>query len=160
MSTLKTYWNNDRHDDCPKMQARQDRISAEVPDSGSAEHIAVDCWREVQNIYYDLFNNGACNLVSAPFPFDDAERFADEDLDTDGLEYRMQAVEKFMGEDSWQCVELRAAAILCARDSMAFYDNDSAIFELEECIDSFLNYCYIDRFGEEKPMARRRKESK
>ena len=149
MSTLKTYWNGNRHDDCTKMKARQKRIHAEVPDSGSAKHIAVDCWREVQNIYYDLFNNGACNLVSAPFPFDDAEQFDDDDLDTDGLEYRMQAVEKFMGEDSWQCVELRDAAILCARNSTAFYDNDEAIFQLEECIDSFLNTCYINRFGAE-----------
>jgi hypothetical protein len=160
MSTLKTYWNNDRHDDCPKMQARQDRISAEVPVEGSAEHIAVDCWREVQNIYYDLFNNGACNLVTIRWDGTDIENCDEDQLDLDGLEYRMQAVEKFMGEDSWQCVELRDAAILCARNSMAFYDNDEAIFQLEECIDSFLNTCYINRFGPEKPMARRRKASK
>ncbi len=160
MSTLKTYWNNDRHEDSPKMQARQDRISAEVPDSGSAEHIAVDCWREVQNIYYDLFNNGACNLVTIRWDGTDIENCDEDQLDLDGLEYRMLAVEKFMGEDSWQCVELRDAAILCARNSQDFYNNHEAIFQLEECIDSFLNFCYINRFGPEKPMARRRKASK
>jgi hypothetical protein len=147
MSTLKTYWNNDRHEDNPTMKARQERLSAEVPAEGSAEHIAVDCWREVQNIYYDLFNNGACNLVSAPFPFDDAEQFDEEDLDTEGLECRMKAVEKFMGEDSWRCSKLRDAAILCARNSMAFYDNDEAIFQLEDCIDRILSDCYMSRFG-------------
>ena len=107
MSTLKTYWNNDRHDDCPKMQARQDRISAEVPVEGSVDHPAVDCWREVQNIYYDLFNNGACNLVTTHSDWTDIEDCDEDQLDLDGLDYRMRAVEKFMGEDSWRCKQLR-----------------------------------------------------
>jgi len=149
MSTLKTYWNNDRHEDSPKMKARQDRLSAEVPGSGSAEHIAVDCWREVQNIYYDLFNNGACNLVTTYYDGFYIEDCDEDQLDLDGLEYRMRAVEKFMGEDSWQCVELRDAAILCARNCQAFYKDDYAISRLEECIDSFMNTCYINRFGAE-----------
>jgi len=154
MSTLKTYWNNDRHDDCPKMQARQDRISAEVPVEGSAEHIAVDCWREVQNIYYDLFNNGACNLVTTHSDWTNIEDCDEDQLDLDGLDYRMRAVEKFMGEDSWRCRQLRDAAILCARDCQAFYDNDSANWELEDCIDSILNTCYENRFGEEMEEAK------
>ena len=160
MSTLKTYWNDDRHEDSPKMKARQERLSAEVPACGSAEHIAVDCWREVQNIYYDLFNNGACNLVTTYYDGVYIEDCDEDQLDTAGLENRMRAVEKFMGEDSWQCVELRDAAILCARNCQAFYKDDYAISRLEDCIDSFLNTCYINRFGEEKPMARRRKASK
>lgn len=149
MSTLKTYWNNDRHEDSPKMQAWQDRLSAEVPACGSAEHIAVDCWREVQNIYYDLFNNGACNLVTTRYDGLDIEDCDEDELDLDGLEYRMRAVEKFMGEDSWQCVELRDAAILCARDCQAFYKNDYANSRLEDCVDSIMTTCYINRFGEE-----------
>ena len=154
MSTLKTYWNNDRHDDCPKMQARQDRISAEVPVEGSAEHIAVDCWREVQNIYYDLFNNGACNLVTTYYDGVYIEDCDEDQLDTAGLENRMRAVEKFMGEDSWRCKQLRDAAILCARDCQAFYKNDSANWELEDCIDSLLITCYENRFGEEMEEAK------
>ena len=149
MSTLKTYWNNDRHEDSPKMQAWQDRLSAEVPACGSAEHIAVDCWREVQNIYYDLFNNGACNLVTTRYDGLDIEDCDEDELDLDGLEYRMRAVEKFMGEDSWQCVELRDAAILCARDCQAFYKNDYSNSRLEDCVDSIMTTCYINRFGEE-----------
>ncbi|MGB1100159.1 MAG: hypothetical protein ACPGYS_04550 [Flavobacteriales bacterium] len=149
MADIKTYWNGDRHDDNPTMKARQERLSAEVPGSGSAEHIAVDCWREVQNIYYDLFNNGGWNLVTTRYDGQDIEYCDEDELDLDGLEYRMRAVEKFMGEDSWRCSQLRDAAILCARDCQAFYKDDYEISRLEDCIDSFLDICYINRFGEE-----------
>ena len=148
MSTLKTYWNGNRHDDNPTMQARQERLSAEVPDCGSAEHPAVDCWREVQNIYYDLFNNGGCNLVTTYYDGQDIEDCDEDQLDTAGLEYRMKAVDECMG-DSWRCSTLRKLAILCARDCQAFYKNESANWELEDCIDRILSTCYMDRFGTE-----------
>ena len=149
MTTLKTYWNGDRHDDNPTMKARQERISAEVPVEGSVDHPAVDCWREVQNIYYDLFNNGGWNLVTTRYDGLDIKDCDEDQLDLDGLEYRMRAIKKFMGEDSWWCSQLRDAAILCARDPQAFYDNDSANWELENCIDSLLETCYINRFEDE-----------
>ena len=149
-ATIKTYWDGNRHEDNPTMQARLDRLSAEVPDCGSADHIAVDCWREVQNIYYDMFNNGGWNLVTTRYDGLDIECCDEDQLELDGLNYRMRAVEKFMGEDSWRGSQLRDAAILCARDCQAFYGNDSAISELEDCIDSFLDTCYEYRFETNK----------
>lgn len=54
----KIYWTNKgRH------QRIYDRLQALVPDEGEADTPAGELMRLMSNVYYDVYNNGGCNLV-------------------------------------------------------------------------------------------------
>lgn len=51
-----TYWgNNGKHQDMA------DALKPEVPHMGKADHPAIEVFRNMQNFYYDRYNNGHCN---------------------------------------------------------------------------------------------------
>lgn len=56
-----SYWSRKgRH------QKRYDRLYAKlVPDSGEAGSDAGELIRTVSNVYYDIYNNGGCNLLDS-----------------------------------------------------------------------------------------------
>lgn len=45
------------------LQDWADQIKKDVPSSGHAETLPVELFRCAQNVYYEIFNNGGCNLV-------------------------------------------------------------------------------------------------
>lgn len=57
----KSYWSKSgRH------QRLYDRLYAKlVPDSGEAGSDAGELLRTVSNVYYDIYNNGGCNLLDS-----------------------------------------------------------------------------------------------
>jgi hypothetical protein len=61
MASEMTYWaKKGRH------QKIYDRLYAKlVPDSGEAGSDAGELLRTVSNVYYDIYNNGGCNLLDA-----------------------------------------------------------------------------------------------
>lgn len=58
---MKSYWSkNGRH------QKTYDRLYAKlVPDLGEAGSDAGELLRTVSNVYYDIYNNGGCNLLDS-----------------------------------------------------------------------------------------------
>ncbi len=53
----RSYWNNKG-----KYQKEADTLAKLVPNSGEASDPKVDLFRRVQNLYYEIFNNGGGNL--------------------------------------------------------------------------------------------------
>jgi len=45
-----------------KYQTQSDQIAKDVPTSGHAEKITVELYRCAQNVYYEIYNNGGCNM--------------------------------------------------------------------------------------------------
>jgi hypothetical protein len=52
-----SYWNEKG-----VYQAQSDQIAKDVPASGHAEKITVELFRCAQNVYYEIYNNGGCNM--------------------------------------------------------------------------------------------------
>ena len=53
-----SYWSNKG-----ELQDWADQIEKDVPSSGHAETLPVELFRCASNVYYEIFNNGGCNLV-------------------------------------------------------------------------------------------------
>lgn len=54
---MNSYWNNTGH-----YQVQCDQIKKDVPTLGHAKTLPVELFRCGQNVYYEIFNNGGCNL--------------------------------------------------------------------------------------------------
>lgn len=52
-----TYWNSDG-----KLQVESEILSELIPSTGEAEIDVLNLVRTMNNLYYDLYNNGLCNL--------------------------------------------------------------------------------------------------
>ncbi len=52
-----SYWGSEG-----KYQAQNDQIAEDVPAEGHAQNVAVELYRCAQNVYYEIFNNGGCNM--------------------------------------------------------------------------------------------------
>ena len=52
-----SYWNEKGI-----YQSQSDQIAKDVPASGHAEKITVELFRCAQNVYYEIYNNGGCNM--------------------------------------------------------------------------------------------------
>lgn len=52
-----TYWNNKG-----KYQKQADILQEFVPEQGSSEYTDIELFRIASNVYYDIYNNGGCNL--------------------------------------------------------------------------------------------------
>ncbi len=52
-----SYWGSEG-----KYQAQNDQIAEDVPAEGDAPNVAVELYRCAQNVYYEIFNNGGCNM--------------------------------------------------------------------------------------------------
>ena len=57
-----SYWNNKG-----KYQTLSDKLSGLIPDSGSVKNTSknrkLEKYRKACNCYYDLYNNGLCNVL-------------------------------------------------------------------------------------------------
>lgn len=53
----RSYWNNKG-----KYQKQADTLAKLVPNSGEASDPKIELFRRVQNLYYEIFNNGGDNL--------------------------------------------------------------------------------------------------
>lgn len=47
-----------------KYQAQADILNKMIPDEGESTDTRIELYRCVCNIYYDLYNNGGCNLTN------------------------------------------------------------------------------------------------
>lgn len=56
MTNKNTYWNNNG-----KHQKEYNELSEQLPNSGMAPTMPLEAVRRISNVYYDLYNNGACN---------------------------------------------------------------------------------------------------
>ena len=52
-----SYWGSEG-----KYQAQKDQIEQDVPAEGYAQNVAVELYRCAANVYYEIFNNGGCNM--------------------------------------------------------------------------------------------------
>ena len=52
-----SYWNNNG-----KYEKQAQQIRKDVPASGHAENVAVELYRCSANVYYEIYNNGGCNM--------------------------------------------------------------------------------------------------
>jgi hypothetical protein len=52
-----SYWSSKG-----RYEKQSAQITEDVPASGHAENVAVELYRCAQNVYYEIYNNGGCNL--------------------------------------------------------------------------------------------------
>lgn len=52
-----SYWNS-----TGTYEKQSAQITEDVPASGHAENVAIELYRCAQNVYYEIYNNGGCNL--------------------------------------------------------------------------------------------------
>ena len=52
-----SYWGSQG-----KYQAQNDQIAKDVPAEGYAQNVAVELYRCAANVYYEIYNNGGCNM--------------------------------------------------------------------------------------------------
>ena len=52
-----SYWGSEG-----KYQSQSDQIAQDIPAEGHAQNVAVELYRCAQNVYYEIYNNGGCNM--------------------------------------------------------------------------------------------------
>jgi hypothetical protein len=87
INTQGTYWNH-----TGKYQELSDRLQELVPAVGRCNTSELELFRLVNNIYYDLYNNGLCNAENKLEALQPVMRWYKQDLLTNGMteeQYRL-----------------------------------------------------------------------
>lgn len=93
--TKNSYWSQNGN-----YQKESEYLSSLVPATGESFDTRVELFRCATNVYYDIFNNGGCNLDS---PLIDELRFLQSKVDTKLLDEFLEVYQD--EQDNWDYID-------------------------------------------------------
>jgi len=138
-----TYWNNKG-----RYQNIYDKLIEEMPFYGASDDEDIEAIRCISKIVYDVYTNGACNLVGQQHVEDDDEGYYVFDIKWGNHEDKFKTIERYLNGDRqyMNANDTELGKLILDGQAWGGY-NDNDLAKLETIMNQVIRKAYATRIA-------------